>query len=283
MLWQDNFVKRNFCFKLFILIVFSLIVAGGCLKADTRSGADTAKKAKPEDTAARLDKFWQKAKKEVDKSVVEILAQDQAELAKGIRHHKFLRGDPAKKEIALTFDDGPHPAYTPKILSVLKKYDVKATFFLVGEMAAQYPELVKAQFAAGHNIGNHTFHHVNLTKIPDEEVAVEIKACGEVLKNITGDAPHLFRPPGGDYDKEVAEVAEALGYTMVLWTDNPGDYESPGSKVIETRILDKISNGGIILIHDGVQQTVDRLPQILEYLMGKGYRFVTIDEMMGDK
>jgi peptidoglycan/xylan/chitin deacetylase (PgdA/CDA1 family) len=191
-----------------------------------------------------------------------------------------MRGDKAKKRIAITFDDGPHPQFTPKILAVLKQHDTRATFFLVGEMAEKYPGLVRAEIAAGHNVGNHTYHHVNLTQIPEEFVATEIKACGLVLDNITGKAPHLFRPPGGDYNRLVAETAEAEGYVMVLWTDDPGDYASPGEKVIETRTLDSISNGGIILIHDGVQETVDVLPRIIEYLKAKGFQLVTIDELM---
>jgi polysaccharide deacetylase family sporulation protein PdaB len=235
------------------------------------------------ESQAETDKYWRNAKEEVDKSALEILAQDQAELDRGIKYHKFIHGKTTKKQIAITFDDGPHPNYTPKLLDILKQYDVKATFFLVGEKAEQAPDLVKAEIAAGHNVGNHTYHHVNLTKIPQEDAVTEIKACGDVLAKITGKPPHLFRPPGGDYNKHVAEDMEALGYMMVLWTDDPGDYASPGDKVITTRLLDRVSNGGIVLIHDGVQQTVDVLPQILKYLKGKGYELVTIDEMMGRK
>jgi len=248
-----------------------ILVGAGC-----RIGAQP----QAENAQAQVDKYWANAKEEVDKSVLELLAQHQAELDRGIRYHKFMRGDPKKKQIAITFDDGPHPAFTPKLLDILKQYGVKATFFLVGEMAEKAPDLVKAELAAGHDVGNHTYHHVNLTKIPQEDVATEIKACGDVIQQITGKAPHLFRPPGGDYSRRVAETMEALGYTMVLWTDDPGDYASPGDKVIETRVLDTISNGGIVLIHDGVQQTVDVLPQILTYLKDKGYEFVTVDEMM---
>ncbi len=228
------------------------------------------------------DKFWQHAKKEVDRSVNEMIAQDHAALAKGIRFHNFIHGSPALKEIAITFDDGPHPQFTPQLLAILKQYDVKATFFVVGEKAEVAPDLIRAEVAGGHSVGNHTYHHVSLTKIPEEYVATEIKACGEVLKKITGKPAHLFRPPGGDYDQQVSMDAEALGYTTVLWTDDPGDYASPGDKVIKTRLLDKVNNGGIILIHDGVQQTIDVLPSILSYLKSKGYTFVTVDKMMKD-
>lgn len=230
----------------------------------------------------QVDKYWQNAKMEVDKSVPELFAQHQVELGKNIQFNKLIHGDPSRTEIAVTFDDGPHPSYTPKLLSILKQYNAKATFFLVGEMAERHPELVKAEIAAGHAIGNHTYHHVNLTKIPPEDVAVEIQSCGDVLKSITGKQPHLFRPPGGDYDRQVAQLANSLGYTMVLWTDDPGDYASPGAEVIEARLDRRINNGGIILIHDGIQQTIDELPAILKYLNNKGYKLVTIDEMIRD-
>jgi peptidoglycan/xylan/chitin deacetylase (PgdA/CDA1 family) len=227
-----------------------------------------------------LDRYWCNAKQEVDKSVLEIIAQDQAELRKGIRHHKFIQGSPRKKWLALTIDDGPHPDYTPYLLAILKKFDVKATFFLVGEMAERHPELVRAEIMDGHEIGNHTYNHVNLTKIPTEEVATEIEACGDVLQTITKQRPHLFRPPGGDYNNNVAEAAEALGYTTVLWTDNAGDWLSPGQGVTERKVLRRASNGGVILMHDGYQQTVDVLPRLLTILKREGYEFVTIDQMM---
>jgi peptidoglycan/xylan/chitin deacetylase (PgdA/CDA1 family) len=227
-----------------------------------------------------VSKYWEKARKELYKSTLEIDAQQKTEVARGLRYRKFMRGDPDRKEIAITFDDGPHPAYTPKLLQILKQYDAKATFFIVGEMAEKYPDLVRAELADGHEIANHTYHHVNLTKIPDSSVPIEIQACGDVLKGITGRRPHLFRPPGGDYDSQVVNSSESLGYTMVLWTDDPGDYASPGLRVIENRTLGKATKGGIILIHDGVQQTVEVLPMLLKTLKDKGFTFVTVDELM---
>jgi peptidoglycan/xylan/chitin deacetylase (PgdA/CDA1 family) len=255
-------------------------ISWGCRRPGRGHEAPRAAAAS-EQPQVELDKFWENAREEAYKSVPELLAQHQTELRRGLRYHTLMRGNPAKRQIALTFDDGPHPGYTLKLLDILKRYGAKATFFVVGEKAEQSPDLVKAELAAGHDIGNHTYHHVNLTKIPNDHVATEIKACGKVVQAITGHAPHLFRPPGGDYDRQVAEVAEALGYTMVLWTDDPGDYASPGSKVIESRVVDRIGNGGIILMHDGVQQTLDILPQMLERLTQRGYQFVTIDQMMG--
>jgi len=233
--------------------------------------------------AKEKDPYWRSAKEIAYKSVPELIAQHNDELARSARHRKLMHGPMAVKHIALTFDDGPHPKYTPRILEILRRYNVKATFFVVGFMAEKYPTLVKAELGGGHSVGNHTYHHVNLSKIPEAYVATEIKACGEVLASIGGRAPHLFRPPGGDYNESVAQVIDTLGYELILWTDDPGDYASPGEDVIVQRTLDAISPGGIILIHDGVQQTVDVLPTLIKELKARGYEFVTIDEMIKEK
>ncbi len=237
----------------------------------------------PSAAQGEVDAYWANAREEVYKSALEVMAQHQAELQRGIRYHKLIRGDKTRPQVALTFDDGPHPDYTPRLLEVLKQHNVKATFFVVGELAEQHPDLIKAEMAAGHEVGNHTYHHVNLTRIPNVDVATEIQACGDVLRKITGSEPHFFRPPGGDYDRQVAETAEALGYTMVLWTDDPGDYARPGDAVIEARTLRDVSPGGVILLHDGVQQTIDVLPQIIDLIRAKGLEFVTVDEMAASR
>ncbi len=228
---------------------------------------------------ADADLYWQRAKLEVYKSAAELRAQNDAELSRGLRFPKLMHGDLRRRQVALTFDDGPHPGYTIRILEILKKYNARATFFLVGEQAERYPYLVRAEVAAGHVVANHTYHHVNLNKIPFEAIATEIKACGQVLRDITGKTPSFFRPPGGDYDREVARVVDALGYTMVLWTVNPGDYEMPTSQTLKARVLNHISRGGIVLLHDGIQQTIDILPDLLTYLKSRGYELVTVEDM----
>ncbi|MBS1717733.1 MAG: polysaccharide deacetylase family protein [Armatimonadetes bacterium] len=227
----------------------------------------------------RLDKYWQRAQQEVYKSPEELQAQAKRDARRGNYLPVLIRGDHSKKWLALTFDDGPHPIYTLKLLDILKREKIPATFFVVGFMAEQYPQLIAAEAAGGHLIGNHTFSHVMLTHLPPREVQTEYRACNDLIEKLIGKRPAFCRPPGGDYDRDVILGAEANGLTTVLWTDDPGDYAQPGTHVIEQDTLKNLSNGGIILLHDGVQQTLDVLPQIIEYAKKKGYTFVTVDAM----
>jgi len=217
---------------------------------------------------------------EAYKSPADLLAQDIAEQRQNIALRKLIRGDTKRRWIALTFDDGPHPNYTPKIVAILRQHNVRATFFVVGKMAEKYPNLVRLLQASGMEIGNHTYDHVNLTKLNEGAIAAEIERCGEVIRRITGSQPTLFRPPGGDYNPTVARVAERLGYWMVLWTDDPGDYAQPPESVLRRRLFTNISNGGVILLHDGVSETVNLLPQLIENLHKEGYEIVPVGEMI---
>lgn len=262
------------------LALAGLLVAfgGGCQKPPAAQGRGPGKTT----AEARVDKFWQRAQQEVYKSPEELLAQRSREMRKGLPYAELIRGNPREKAVALTFDDGPHPDFTPKLLAILAKYNVKATFFVIGHMAEAHPELIKAEYQAGHCIANHTYHHVNLTKIPEDEVRTEWQACNDVVQSILGLRMKFCRPPGGDYDRSVITAARDVGLTTVLWTDDPGDYASPGSNVIEARTLRRIGNGAIILLHDGVQQTVDVLPQIIEHVKSRGFAFQTVEQMARD-
>ncbi|MCX7992493.1 MAG: polysaccharide deacetylase family protein, partial [Fimbriimonadales bacterium] len=217
---------------------------------------------------------------ETYKSLSDLQSQHDAEIEQNIAVRKLMRGDPKRRWIALTFDDGPHPDYTPRIVEILKRYKVHATFFVVGKRAEKHPELIQLLHESGEEIGNHTYDHVNLTKLDSEAIAEELEKCGAVIQRITGKTPTLFRPPGGDYNHTVAQVAESLGYWMVLWTDDPGDYANPPKGVLAERLFSQISNGGIILLHDGIPETLDLLPRLIEYLQSKGYEIVPVGAMI---
>jgi len=197
-----------------------------------------------------------------------------------IEHNAVFHGNQALKQIALTFDDGPHPGFTPQILAILQQYNVKASFFLVGMKAMQAPDLVRAIFDAGHGIGNHTFHHPRLPTISPQEMAQELRLCGEALQAITGEYPHYFRPPGGRVDAEVLKVAESRGYSTIMWSISPADIKHTSPERILQIVTKQAHNGAIILLHDGVPETIAVLPQLIIALKAKGYQFVTIDTLL---
>ena len=212
-------------------------------------------------------------------SVAEVKAKHEWEIERRIIFPKLVRGNPKKKQIALTFDDGPHPEFTLQILSILKKEEVKATFFVIGKMVDRHPELVVQEAAEGHEVANHTYNHIRLPTLTEHGIARELKEGAKAIERALGHSTKLYRPPGGEYDDDVIAVTKRLGLVMTLWTDDPGDYANPGELNIEKRTLRKVSGGGIILLHDGVQETIDVLPIIIKRLKSKGYSFVTCSEM----
>ncbi len=191
----------------------------------------------------------------------------------------LVRGDTARKEIALTFDDGPHPQFTLRLLALLRQLDVRATFFVVGEKVDQAPYILPMIIKDGHELGNHTYHHLNLTKISNELIQSEIQQCNNAIHRACGVNAQYFRPPGGRHDAVIITMAEALKMVTVLWTDDPADYKMPGEQILEDRLLHHISNGAVCLLHDGIEQTLDILPDLIMHLRREGYRFVTLSEL----
>lgn len=225
------------------------------------------------------DRDWVDAAREVyagqGRLDVELRRLSPAQLDKYILRRGTRRG----LKLALTFDDGPHPDFTPKLIKILQQAKVPATFFMIGHMAEQYPDLVKQVASAGFEIGNHTYSHVTLTKITDTQADTEYLAASEVIKRITGHSPRYCRPPGGDCDLNVFESAYGQALTTVLWTDDPGDYDNPGDKTLLETETAKLSPGGIILLHDGSQNTIDTLAEFIASCKRRGFHFVTLDDL----
>lgn len=207
----------------------------------------------------------------------------QFETVRNASFVKIYRGNPQKKQIALTFDDGPKAEYTEKLLLILKEEGAKATFFDVGKSIAKHPELLIAQLNDGHCVGTHTYNHDRLTKVSHAEMLHDIRQGAEEIKKVTGQSPRYFRPPGGTFDRSVLNVIDNMGYKTVLWSINTGDYQQPGVNIISNKVLNNVSNGAIILFHEGVPQTIEALPNIIRTLRKRGYSLVTIDELQGVK
>lgn len=191
--------------------------------------------------------------------------------------------DPKEKVIALTFDDGPWQGYTPKVLDILKKNQVKATFFWIGLHLELNPKIGKRVVAEGHAIGNHTWHHRYHQMSPDEASA-EIEHTAKLMQSLAGVKSTLFRPPGGRLSNGLADYAEMKHQTVLLWSVMPADTDlsQTPEKIVE-RVLKDAHPGGIVLLHDGGgnrEHTVKALPQIIAGLKKLGYHFVTIPELL---
>lgn len=199
----------------------------------------------------------------------------------------FVRnGSRGKKVIALTFDDGPHPKETLQVLDVLKKYDVKATFFIAGKHANWYTAPLLRTNKEGHEIGNHTFNHPDISKLSSSQIEDEILKCEETLVKLTGKKPRLFRPPFGSYnEKTLSSIAQKLGYKIILWnTVDAKDWKNPGANKIADTIINNVKNGDIILLHDyGTDNTVEALDILIPTMQKKGFKFVTVSELIDNQ
>lgn len=224
------------------------------------------------------DPVWQRANQEEYLSVAEVHAAHRKFVTPSAR--VLTRGDQRRKVVTLTFDDGPHPDFTPGLLKILADQKVKATFFVVGEMVEKYPAMAKAIVAGGHEIANHTFSHVNLSKLPPYLVRVEYRAASDVVQKVTGKRPLYARPPGGQMNASVLEAATLEGMTTVLWNVDPGDYANPGEDILMRNITRTLSNGAIILLHDGSTQMRDLLPNLLTNLKRNGWQFASLKEVV---
>ena len=192
--------------------------------------------------------------------------------------------DTKEKVIALTFDDGPHPRYTDAILDILKEYGIRATFFIVGENAALYPDEVKRIAAEGHEIGNHTYTHADLKRIEGAALMRELSDTENIIYELTGRRPSVFRPPEGRCNETVVGCANELGYATVLWTVDPRDWASPPSGEVAAEIVKNAKCGSVILCHDYNSSkrspTPEALRAVIPQLIEKGYSFVTVSELL---
>ncbi|WOV88635.1 polysaccharide deacetylase family protein [Sporosarcina oncorhynchi] len=182
----------------------------------------------------------------------------------------------AGKVVALTFDDGPDPKVTRQILDVLKKHDAKATFFMLGSRVEYYPEVAKEVQAAGHELGNHTWNHADLTKLSADRISKEINNTSSIIENVTGEKPQSFRPPYGAVNKN---VRNQTSMPVVLWDVDTLDWKFRDANKLLEIIQQNTKDGSTILMHDIHQSTADGLDSVLTYLEKEGYSFVTVAEL----
>ncbi|MCZ8516159.1 polysaccharide deacetylase family protein [Paenibacillus filicis] len=193
--------------------------------------------------------------------------------------------DTDQKWIAITFDDGPNPVYTPQILDLLKQYQAKATFFVLGKRVQMYPAIAIREVNEGHEIANHTFDHHFLKNYPAQKLVDEIRQTQEVIFDITEQMPHVFRPPGGFYNDALLDSMKEDKLTVVMWSwyQDTKDWRKPGVDKIVSQVLGNVHNGDIILFHDlqgDCSQTVEALRRILPELQKRGYQFLTVSDLI---
>ncbi|MCL6521414.1 MAG: polysaccharide deacetylase family protein [Firmicutes bacterium] len=192
---------------------------------------------------------------------------------------------PGDHLIALTFDDGPDPRFTPEILAILRRYRAEATFFVVGQEAQRHPDLVRAIAAAGSEVASHGWSHTSFQRLSEGAMEEELARTNRLIRSLTGRPARLFRPPYGRYNATVLSVAARLGMTVVLWTPghDPFDWAGALPGLIVQRCCNRIQGGEIILLHDGGgdrRNTVRALGAILERLRAEHYQVVTVSEML---
>ncbi len=200
------------------------------------------------------------------------------------------RAPTKERKIALTFDDGPHPVYTPQILEVLESFKVPATFFLIGKHLQNNLNLAKETVRAGHEVGNHTFSHQRMWRLTDLKMNDEIKRTDDLLRNLNGAAPRFLRPPMGLFSKRVIDNIERAGYKTVVGNVYPRDPHLPGRQKILNRVLSRVINGSIIILHDGGNtnhvdrsQTIWAVERFIPELQERGFEFVTLSELIPNK
>jgi peptidoglycan/xylan/chitin deacetylase (PgdA/CDA1 family) len=191
------------------------------------------------------------------------------------------------KQIALTYDDGPNDPHTLKLLDVLAKHNVRATFFMIGRYVQQRPDIARAVAQAGHFVGNHTFTHPLLIFKSAEQTRTELVKCRSALQDAIGEHSNLFRPPFGGRRPATLRVARSLGLETVMWNVTGYDWNAPPAAVIEKKVARQMRGGDVILLHDGGHramgadraQTVIATDSLIHQYKDQGYEFVTTEEM----
>ena len=201
----------------------------------------------------------------------------------------FVSEGRSSKRLALTYDDGPNDPYTQRLLDVLGKHNVKATFFVIGQYVKQRPDIARAVAGAGHAIANHTYTHPNLALCSSRRAHAEVASCEVVLQEAIGPYPRLFRPPHGGRHPGTLRAVREMGYVPVMWSVSSYDWSARSSAQIVERVSNDVRGGDVILMHDGghLQFGTDRSytiaasDEIIRRYKGEGFQFVTIPEMVG--
>jgi len=257
----------------------SLVMAGGTqlypVKADTARDLELRGPTSQGNQADNKDTFIPAG----------TTSADLGELRRKYSETFIFRG-PEVKQIALTFDDGPDPRFTPQILDVLHRKGVKATFFVVGARAKKFPGLLRRMSHEGHLIGNHSYSHPNFRNRSIKQFQSEILRTEKIIQNVVGYRPQLIRPPYGEIKEEQVQWAKKNGYTLVNWNVDSQDWKGIDEKKVFSNVMSTAGPGSIILQHSGggvgsdLTGTIQALPKIIDALQAQGYQFVDLSELL---
>ncbi len=183
--------------------------------------------------------------------------------------------------VAMTFDDGPHATNTPRLLDMLRQRNIKATFYVVGQNVQQYPGIVARMTADGHEVGNHSWSHPFFTKISTASVRSQLQRTHDAIVKASGKAPTTMRPPYGAITSSQKQwIKTDFGYPTIMWSLDPRDWQNRNAITVSNRILGQAKQGAIILAHDIHKSTIDAMPTVLDGLKARGYKFVTVSELI---
>ena len=183
--------------------------------------------------------------------------------------------------VALTFDDGPHPELTPKLLDTLRHHGVRATFYVIGRSVETYPEIARRIVSEGHEIANHTWSHPALPSLSAARLNQEIEKTTAVIQRVTGRRPTNMRPPYGAINERVRQaMIRDHGLDVIMWSCDPLDWKRPGASVVAQRMVDGAAPGGILLAHDIHPGTIEAVPEVITRLKAKGYGFATVSQLL---
>ena len=275
MVWE-NMKKRE---KKEIKVMSALLYMMGLCLALGISLRPVAKEAHPEDRLIQNSDKSVPADGKMQAGKKSVSVDGKLQLEDGQQMSDYVRKDNEAKKVAITFDDGPSGKYTKKLLDGLKKRKVKATFFLIGENVKRYPEIVKRMKKEGHLIGNHTYHHVELTSLPEDKARQEVEQTDQTISKITGEHVAYMRPPFGAWKKEMETELEVM---PVLWTVDPLDWTTKNVDEIVRKVVTQTKENDIILLHDCYDSSVKAAFRIIDQLRDRGFAFVTAEELIID-
>ena len=196
--------------------------------------------------------------------------------------HTHTQGFDARPYVAMTFDDGPHPSLTPRLLDMFKARNARATFYVIGALVNRYPDIVRRIVDEGHELGNHTYRHPFLSSHGDRRVLEELDRTSDAINRAIGHVPLTMRPPYGAITaRQRGMIYNRLDLQTVLWSVDTSDWKRPGSSVVARRVINGARGGAIILAHDIHPPTVNAMPRALDGVIDRGFQFITVSEILG--